>query len=58
MLIIDQMIKADEEVFLKVKALIVSLHCAPKGAEKSILSITVESIPLSVTLTEVIRIES
>lgn len=58
MLIIDQMIKADEEVFLKVKALIVSLLCAPKGAEKSILSITVESISLSVTLTEVIRIES
>jgi len=58
MLIIDQMIKADEEVFLKVKALIVSLQCAPKGAEKSILSITVESISLSVTLTEVIRIES
>lgn len=43
---------------MKVKALIVSLQCAPKGAKKSILSITVESISLSVTLTEVIRIES
>lgn len=49
MLLIDQMIKADEEVFWKPRPLIVSLQCAPQTVGKSISSITAESISLSVT---------
>lgn len=54
MLIIDQMIKADEEIlFLKVGA----LTCPERAAKRSILSITPRAL-LSVTLSKVITTES
>ena len=59
MLIIDQMIKADEEVFfLKAKASdCISSVCPKRGWEINTFN-QAKSISLSVTQAEVIRIES
>ena len=60
MLIIDQMIKADEEVFFFLKAKAsdcIPSVCPERGWEINTLN-QAKSISLSVTQAEVIRIES
>ena len=60
MLIIDQMIKADEEVFFFLKAKAsdcISSVCPERGWKINTLN-QAKSISLSVTQAEVIRIES